>query len=260
MIAIILNINIPHEFLNLMNIQAIFQFFIVLPFYALKMELNLKILYAKFSFDESALEFERGLKTILSTHGRFPMIYTDNGPCFVSGETKRILSSLGIKIIHSRPYRPQGKAKQERVFRTIRDQFLRPLDQSQIGSLEQLNIMFNSWVETEYHRTPHSGLNNKTPLDTWLAGTRYIIPIDPTINLDEVFLHQAKRKVNKDSTFSLDAVLYEVPSSLIGKSIMIKYDPGLQNRDLSVYLDGIYICDANPVDSYANTRVSRNIL
>ena len=48
MIAIILNINIPHEFLNLMNIQAIFQFFIVLPFYALKMELNLKILYAKF--------------------------------------------------------------------------------------------------------------------------------------------------------------------------------------------------------------------
>ena len=216
-----------------------------------------RILYATFTFYETAAEFEKGLKSVLVMHGRIHRIYTDNGPSFVSTETKRILSILGIPIIHSRPYRPQGKAKQERFYRTFREQFLRPLEQEKIQSLEQLNVLMRSWLECEYHRSPHSGLSGMTPLDAWLRDTRHIIAVDPSIDLEEVFLHQVTRRVYEDSTFYFASCLYEVPSSLIGKNVIIKFDPQNSNNDLKVYLDGQYICQARILDSYANSKIYR---
>lgn len=216
-----------------------------------------RILYAAFTFYETAEEFEKGLKSVLCMHGKIHRVYTDNGASFVSNETKRILSVLGIPIIHSRPYRPRGKGKQERFYRTLREQFLRPLDQDEIQSLEQLNVLLKNWLECEYHRNPHSGLEGRTPLDAWLANTRHIIAVDPSIDLDEVFLHRLKRRIYQDSTFSFNSKLYEVPSTLIGKMAVIKYDPQNLHTPLKVYLNEQFICEARLLDSYANTRVHR---
>lgn len=217
-----------------------------------------RILYACFTFSEKAEEFEKGLRYVLSTHGRINKVYVDNGASFISTQTKRILTVLGIPIIHSTAYRPQGRGKQERFYRTVREQFLRPLDQATITSLEQLNILFNSWVEYEYHRNPHSGLNNETPLDTWLKNIKHIIPIDPSIDLEQVFMHQAKRKIYNDSTFSFQGTLYEVPSNLIGKTVEIWHDAQRAGRPVLVFLDGQFIAEARILDSYANTKVNRN--
>ena len=43
---------------------------------------------------------------------------------FVSSQLLRACAMLGIRLIHSRPGRPQGRGKIERVFRTVREQFL----------------------------------------------------------------------------------------------------------------------------------------
>jgi hypothetical protein len=133
------------------------------------------------------------------------------------------------------------------------------LDKTNIKSIEQLNALFNTWVECEYHRNPHSGLNGQAPLDVWLAGVKYIVPVDPSIDLEQIFMHQMKRKIYKDSTFSFHGKLYEVPSTLIGKTITVKHDIFQPNKPLNVNLDGQYICDARLLDAYANTKVSRNI-
>jgi hypothetical protein len=182
----------------------------------------------------------------------------DNGASFISKQTKKILNILGIPIIHSRPYKPRGRGKKERFYRTVREQFLRPLVDQQIKSIEQLNVLFKTWLECEYHRNPHSGLNGQTPLDAWLSKTKYIVSISPTIDLDQAFFHQHKRKIYNDSTFSFQGTLYEVPSTLISKTITVKYDPHSHIKKLSVYLDGQYICEPKTVDTYANTKVSRN--
>jgi len=81
-----------------------------------------RVLYARFSFTENALEFERGILHILRSHGRPRRLYTDNGSTFVSDQTKRILDTLGIPLIHSRPGMPKGRGKIERFFRTVRTQ------------------------------------------------------------------------------------------------------------------------------------------
>ena len=177
-------------------------------------------------------------------------------------QTKRITDSLGVLLIHSRPYTPRGRGKQERFYRTAREQFFRPLDPDSIASLADLSVRFRSWVEAEYHRNPHRGLGGATPLDRWLERASHIVPVDPTINLDAAFLHEVTRKVYRDSTFTLDGLLYEVSSSLIGERITVRYDPRIppERRRLSVLLGQIDCGAARVVDSYANTKVRRSDL
>jgi len=52
----------------------------------------------------------------------------DNGSPFVSGQLLRACAVLGIRLIHSRPGRPEGRGKIERAFRTIREQVLGELE------------------------------------------------------------------------------------------------------------------------------------
>ena len=157
-----------------------------------------RVLYANFSFTERSVQFEAGIKHILKAHGRIGMLYVDHGAPFVSRQTKRILDILGIVIAHSTVRRPQGRGKKERFFRTLREQFLRPLDKESIRGLGDLNMRFRTWLESEYHRTPHRGLGGKTPLDAWLEKSRYIVHMEPSIDLEEAFLHEESRKVYKD--------------------------------------------------------------
>ncbi len=217
-----------------------------------------RIVYSDFSFTEKSLAFEDGIKHILGSHGRIGRLYVDNGSTFISNQTKRIMNSLGIMITHSRPYIPKGRGKIERFFRTVRDQFLRPLNKESIRGLGDLNARFRTWLETEYHRTPHSGLEKKTPLDTWLSLTPHIIRMDPSIDLDTTFLHEVQRKVYKDCTFTLHGTLFEVPAVLIGKKIRIFYNPNPPIKRVQIYHEGKSFGDATVVDTYANTKIKRN--
>jgi len=219
-----------------------------------------RVLYANFSYTERSVEFEAGIQHILKAHGRIGMLYVDNGAPFVSRQTKRILDILGIVIVHSTVRRPQGRGKQERYHRTVREQFLRLQDPESVRGLGDLNTRFRSWVESEYHRTPHRGLGGKTPLDAWLEKSRYIVQLDSSIDLQQAFLHEECRKVYKDSTLTLDGILYEVPPALIGKRVTLLYDPRMPVKRLQVMHEGVPYGQAQIVDSYANTRIKRNLL
>jgi hypothetical protein len=217
-----------------------------------------RIVYADFSFSERSIAFETGIKHILKAHGRIGQLYVDNGSPFVSNQTKRILDILRIRICHSRPGIPKGRGKIERFFRTVRDQFLRPIDETSIKSVEDLNIRFHTWLESEYHRNPHRGIGKRTPIEAWLDGTKYITVMDASIDIDRVFYHVQYRKVYKDSTFTLDGVLYEATSILIGAKIKLSYDPVPERRRVFVECDGKDYGEAHPVNSFANAHVIRN--
>ena len=53
-------------------------------------------------------------------------LYVDNGSAFRSNALKYACARLGVALLHSRPYIPQGRGKIERFFRTVRMQFLPP--------------------------------------------------------------------------------------------------------------------------------------
>ena len=83
-----------------------------------------------------------------------------------------------------------------------------------------------------------------------------------TLEAEQLFFHQVSRKVYKDSTITLDGVLFEVPSSLIGERINLYYNPHLapQRRRLLINHKGSCLGEARMVDSYANAHVRRGEL
>lgn len=84
-------------------------------------------------------------------------IYVDNGSAFASKPLLREGASLGIRLAHSTPRRPEGRGKIERFFRTVRDQFLVELDTHHPpADLAELNRLFAAWVEGVHHRRVRS--------------------------------------------------------------------------------------------------------
>ena len=78
------------------------------------------------------------------------------------------------------------------------------------------------------------------------------------LDLDELFLFEAKRRVMKNRTVSLHARLYEV-DVLVGQSVTLRYDPEVPpSRPIKVVHDAKPAGTATRLDAYANTRVKRH--
>jgi transposase InsO family protein len=52
----------------------------------------------------------------------------DNAKIYRSPQLARIAASIGILIVHTPPYQPEGRGKIERFFRSVREQFLASLE------------------------------------------------------------------------------------------------------------------------------------
>jgi putative transposase len=157
----------------------------------------------------------------------------DNGSAFTDAWLLRACAVLGIKLVHSRPGRPQGRGKVERFFRTVRDQFLVEItggmaDDQRAGTraadLAELNRLFSAWVQAAYHRTVHSE-TGQPPLARWAAGIGDPLPLPAPAQLHEAFLWSERRTVKKTATVSLHGNLYQVDASLVRCTVELVFDP-----------------------------------
>jgi len=215
--------------------------------------------YASFALSENTATFLPLLKQAILRRGFPARLYVDNGSNYRSHQLALVCAKLGIALIHARPFQPQGKGKIERFFRTLRAQLLTRLGGTDLHSLEALNRRLAGWVEGEYHHTPHHGLDGETPLERWAQSADEVRFPEPTLDLDDLFLFEAKRKVNKDRTVSLAGILYEVEAALVGAKVTLRYDPlAPPGRPLQVWHEGHHIQLAKPVDLAANCLVKRH--
>ena len=181
--------------------------------------------FAAFAMSENVPAFLPVWKNALIRRGLPARLYVDNGAAYRSRQLALVCAKLGVVLVHARPYQPAGKGKIERFFRTLRAGWLAHLDARATDSVQTLNRSLWAWIEGEYHNTPHRGLDGRTPLEQWAlvsGGVRYP---DATLDLDEVFLFEAKRVVHKDRTVSLNGRLYEVDAILVGQRVILRYDP-----------------------------------
>ena len=214
--------------------------------------------FAAFALAENVQAFLPVFKNALVRRGVPARLYVDNGAAYRSRQLALVCAKLGIALVHARAYQPAGKGKIERFFRTLRAGWLAHLEPEALDSLETLNRSLWAWIEGEYHNSPHRGIERRTPLEQWAlvgAGVRYP---EPTLNLDEIFLFEVRRRVQKDRTVSLDGRLYEVDPLLVGRSVTLRYDPDAPpSRPLDVVCEGKPAGKATRLDAYANTAVKR---
>jgi hypothetical protein len=129
------------------------------------------------------------------------------------------------------------------------------------SSLAALNRRLWAWVEAEYHHEPHRGLNRETPLDRWAQVGDEVRWLESGLDLDDVCLLEARRKVHKDRTISLHGVVYEVEACLVDSSVRLRYDPQRLDAKKSIQVwsdEGKRMADAKVVDLYANCFVRRD--
>ena len=183
----------------------------------------------RFGHAEDTVRLAAALRPALASRGVPHAVYVDNGSAFVDAWLLRACAKLGIKLTHSTPGRPQGRGKIERLFRTVRDQFLVEVtgDPAQTGrhhvdNLLELNRLFAAWVETIYHRRVHSE-TGMAPLARWQAGGPFPLPTPAA--LAEAFLWEEHRTVTKTALVSLHGNTYQVEHSLVGRRVELVFDP-----------------------------------
>ncbi|MCP6429190.1 DDE-type integrase/transposase/recombinase, partial [Klebsiella pneumoniae] len=79
---------------------------------------------------------EDTLRDAILTHGLPDAVYVDNGKQYRSNWLTKACAKLGIKLLHARPYHPEGKGKIERFNRRL-DSFLAEASLQKPQSLEE---------------------------------------------------------------------------------------------------------------------------
>jgi putative transposase len=176
----------------------------------------------RWGHSEDTVRLEAALRHGLGARGIPRSIYVDNGSAFVAAPLLRACAVLGIRLVHSRPGRPEGRGKIERFFRTVRDQFLVEVSARGVVDIVEMNRLFAAWVETAYHRRVHSE-TKVTPLERFVAGGPFVIPTPA--QLHEAFLWSEHRTVTKTATVALHGNTFEVDAALVGRRVECVFDP-----------------------------------
>lgn len=213
--------------------------------------------YGAFALSENTAAFLLVLKQAVLRRGIPRRLFVDNGSAFRSQHLSLVCARLGITLIHARPYHPESKGKIERWFRTIRLQFLPMLTEKDVQSLEALNQALWTYVEMDYHRSIHRILG-ESPLDCWARVGQKVRYPEVNVDLDDLFLFETRRKIQKDRTVSLNGVVYEIDASLVGETVTLRYNPADQGKLIEVCHNGRFIQQAKRVDTYANCFVKRD--
>ena len=176
----------------------------------------------RFGLSEDTVRLEAAFRSALASRGVPRACYLDNGSAMVSKQLLRACASLGIRLVHSRPGKPQGRGKIERVFETVRIQFLVEIEARPPADVAELNRLFSAWVETVYHRRVHSE-TGEAPIDRLSAGAPPVLPTPAALH--EAFLWSEVRTVTKTATVSLHSNTFEVDAALVGSRVEVVFDP-----------------------------------
>lgn len=182
------------------------------------------VVAARFDWHETVQVLMREMMGAVRRFGICQRFYTDNGPSYASAHLKQVCARLGIHLVHTPPYRPQGRGKVERFFLTVRQQFL---SEQHASSLDRLNEDLAQYL-AEYHQRIHRSLG-ASPLQKRLSKETVCRKLPEVADIQWLFAAERKCRVYNDGTIQLNTRRFEVPGCLPGSRVQVRYlpwDPG----------------------------------
>jgi putative transposase len=180
-------------------------------------------------YRDDAVRFQALFHHAIAHRGIPSTLYVDNGAPFIDESLLRICARLGIRVTHSEPGRPQGRGKIERLFKSVREQFLVEVHADRdnpvghfVADLTAMQEALRLWATRVYHRRVHSE-TGQTPADRWDDGDPPVLP-DPQ-TLRQAFAWTVTRRVRKTATVELEGNVYSVDTFLVGRDVQLHYDP-----------------------------------
>ena len=201
------------------------------------------LVHGRWMTEENTRSGQDVLRSAISRRGVPELLYVDNGAPYANHQLARACAVLGIHLVHSRPYKPQGRGKQERLNSYIRQSFIAEMEDRGIASFEELNDFFMAWAEQVANTRTHAE-TKQPPMQRFLENHTPTIP--PPAVLAEAFRWSTVRRVTKTATISLTGNRYQVDPALIGRSVELRYHPE-DLTTIEVFDHGIAVGTATPL-------------
>lgn len=163
------------------------------------------------------------LERALRSHGLPQAFYVDNGSPWGGGvpgqwtPLRLWLLKLGIETIHSKPYHPQGRGKNERFHRSLADEVfaLTPLRDLQHAQRE-----LDRWRHLYNRERPHQALDFATPNERYRPSCR---PFPNKLPTPQYASTEIVRRVGTTKAYvSFRNRLWKVPEAFAGESVAIR--------------------------------------
>jgi hypothetical protein len=187
------------------------------------------IVHSYFALSEDAPSQEHGFKQAILKHGLPRTYYVDRGAAYVADSLRLICAELGVRLLQL----PEA-----------------PL------LLDDLNAIHWAWLARDYHDVVHD-TTGRPPRAHFLAEVDELRPVPSGKDLDQVFLHRARRTVRKDGTVRWQGGYLEVRPELVGREVELRFDPVDPAIAPRVFQDDRFVCDTRPLDRHANASRPR---
>lgn len=191
----------------------------------------------------------------LVKYGAPDSVYFDNGKQYRTHFMQRACGKLGIRLLYCRPYSPEAKGKQERYNQTV-DAFLREAKLSKPKDLDELNRLYQVWMEECYLNKGHSALNGKSPYEAYQSDSHGLRMLSAQ-EIADAFLSCEKRRVDKSGCISFMGKKYEVEMGLhmVHRDVDVIYDAADISK-VTIECEGIGSCSAAPlvIKSHAGAK------
>ena len=134
------------------------------------------LVHGRWVTEENTRAGQEVLRSAISRRGRPEILYVDNGAPYANHQLSRACAVLGIALVHSKPYAPQGRGKQERLNSYIRSSFIAEIEARGTASFDELNDLFMAWAEqvANARATPRQNRNRRK--GSWQALRRISLP------------------------------------------------------------------------------------
>ncbi len=173
--------------------------------------------------DEQGRTVRMHLETAFRRYGLPDAIFVDNGGpwgCTIIEPWTRLcvwLLKLGVCVIHSRPYHPQSRGKNERFHRTLKAEvfaFVRFRD------LAAVQRALDRWRAIYNLERPHEALSMEVPASRYRPSLRPMPPRLPEVEYDS---NEIVRTVSTTKAYvSFKGRLWKVPQAFRGERLAVR--------------------------------------
>jgi putative transposase len=167
------------------------------------------------------------LERLFREHGTPRAIQCDNGSPWICTRSRGGLTqlsawlvSLGIRLIQSRPGKPQDNGGHERMHRDMAELQLAPA-----RSRRTQQVALDKWTLDFNHVRPHDALGGKTPSDVYRPCHR-----EPIMRIPIYPADYNVRRVNSGGSIKLHGDTVRISEALRGQLVGLRYEGGLRWR------------------------------
>ena len=185
------------------------------------------VLGADVFFNDTFVNLMSVMKSAVYKYGKPKVFNFDNGSAYKNRQMELLAARIGSVINYCRPYTPTQKAKIERWFRTLKDQWMASLDMRDFHTLEELRGSLLTYIRT-YNQTPHSSLKGLSPQERFFQEPELICRLSDDL-IENSFLLEIERRVSADSVIVIDQVEYEVDYRFAKQRITLRYTPDMKD-------------------------------